>query len=344
MDDAHDRQTFRVLVIGVGSIGERHVRCFLKSERARVSICETNERLRDEVGERYDIVRRFADLKAALSEPHDAAVIAVPANLHIAVAQKAAVAGLHVLIEKPLAVTLDEIDALRDTIEREKLLAAVAYVYRAHPALAAMREAIRAGSLGRPVQLTVVAGQNFPTYRPAYRDTYYVSRLRGGGAVQDALTHLVNAAEWLVGPVDRLVADADHKLIPGVEVEDVVNALARHGDVIASYSLNQYQSPNEVTITVVCERGTARFEYHQDRWRRMFRPDDPWQDDAIQGLERDTLFIRQAESFLDAVAGRQAPLCGFEEGLQSLRVNLAILASVENGGWQEVREPQGTNA
>jgi predicted dehydrogenase len=340
MDGSNNRQIFRVLVVGVGSIGERHVRCLLKSGRARVSICETNDRIRDDIGQRYDIANRFANLDSALSEPHDVAVIAVPADLHITVARQAAAAGLHVLIEKPLAVTLDRIDDLQLTIDRETLTAAVAYAYRAHPALAAMREAIRAGSFGRPVQLAVIAGQNFPTYRPAYRDTYYVSRARGGGAVQDALTHLINAAEWLVGPVDRVVADADHKLLGGVEVEDVVNVLARHGNVIASYSLNQYQSPNETTITVVCEHGTVRFEYHNHRWRHMRCPDEPWQDEPFTWLERDTLFTRQAESFLDAIEGLGPPLCSLEDGLQSLQVNLAILASIENGGWQAVCKPR----
>ena len=186
------------------------------------------------------------------------------------------------------------------------------------------------------MQLVVVAGQNFPTYRPAYRDTYYASRATGGGAIQDAITHLVNAGEWLLGPVDRVVADADHKILVGVEVEDVVHVLARHGLVLGSYSLNQFQSPNEITITVVCERGTARFEYHRHRWRRMMRPDEPWQDEPALGIERDTLFVQQAESFLNAVERQSTPLCSLEEGMQTLRVNLALIKSLECEQWQYI--------
>jgi predicted dehydrogenase len=339
MNDSSTPRPWRVLVIGVGSIGERHVRCFQKTGRCHVSICETNDRLRDEIGRRYDIAQQFSDLATALAEPHDAAVIAVPADLHIAVARQAVDAGLHVLIEKPLDVTLEGVDELAERVASANLVAAVGYVYRAHPALAAMRAEIAAGSLGKPVQIVVVAGQNFPTYRPAYRESYYVSRARGGGAIQDALTHLVNAAEWLVGPVQRVVADADHKLLAGVEVEDVVHFLARHGNVIGSYSLNQFQSPNELTITVVCERGTARFEYHKQRWRRMLQPEDPWQDQPATGLERDTLFVRQAESFLNAVEGHAAPLCSLDEGTQTLRVNLALMRSIEQNEWQDVTIP-----
>ena len=48
---------------------------------------------------------------------------------------------------------------------------------------------------------------------------YYNNRATGGGAVQDAMTHLLNIGEWIVGPVDKLVADIDHKVLEGVEVE-----------------------------------------------------------------------------------------------------------------------------
>ncbi len=48
-----------------------------------------------------------------------------------------------------------------------------------------------------------------------------------GGGNQNALTHLINAGEWLIGPVDRILADAAHQLLPGVDVEDTVHVIAR---------------------------------------------------------------------------------------------------------------------
>jgi predicted dehydrogenase len=328
----------RVLVVGVGSIGERHVRCFLKTGRASVSICEVNPKLRDEVGRRYEIERVFADVDVALSQSHDAVIIAVPADMHIPMARKAVEADYDVLIEKPLSVCIEGVNDLLQAATQRRRVVAVGYVYRAHPSLSAMRQAIFNGTFGMPVQLVAVAGQSFPTYRPTYRASYYANRATGGGAIQDALTHILNAGEWLVGPIDRLVADADHKLIDGVSVEDVAHILARQGDVLASYALNQFQSPNEVTITVVCERGTARFEYHKHRWRRMAQPDAPWQDEPATGIERDTLFVGQANAFLDAVARRGVPLCDLKDGVQTLHVNLAAIKSVECTTWQEIAQ------
>jgi predicted dehydrogenase len=325
-----------VLVVGAGSIGERHVRCFLATGRALVSFVEPLPDLRAAVAARYGDARAFASLDAALEGavgsaargsmargsmargsmargsaargsmarqsaavgsaareasswspspassswdvPVDAAVVATPAPLHVSQATSLVERGVHVLIEKPLAVTTDGVEALLRMTRARGVVAAVAYVYRAHPVLAEMRDAIVRGRFGRPLELIVVAGQHFPTYRPAYRETYYTKHATGGGAVQDALTHIINAGQWLVGPIDRLVADVAHLALEGTAVEDTAHVLARHGDVPASYALNQHQAPNETTITVVCERGTARFEAHTGRWRAMEHPGATWTD------------------------------------------------------------------
>jgi predicted dehydrogenase len=331
----------RILVIGVGSIGERHARCLLATGRAQVAICETNGDLRRTIAERYPVVGAFADLDHALAERWDAAVIATPAPLHIPQARRLAEAGAALLIEKPLSTGLDGIDGLEKLVLDRGLVAAVGYVLRANPSLAAMREAIAAGRFGRPLQLVTTAGQHFPSFRPAYRQVYYRDRTLGGGAIQDAMTHYLDAGLWLAGPIQRLVVDAAHQALPGVEVEDTVHVLARHGDAMASYCLNQYQAPNEVTMTVVCEEGTARWELHEQRWRWKSLADgpagpQPWHDEPHPLADRDEWFTRQEQAFLDACEGKGPPLCRLDEAVHNLRANLAALASAETGQWQDV--------
>jgi predicted dehydrogenase len=324
----------RVLVVGAGSIGERHVRCFAATGRASVSVCETNDEVRQRVAAAYAVAEGFAQYDAALAARPDIVVVATPAHLHVSMARAAVQAGAHVLIEKPLSTSLDGVDELIDAVQHAGVTASVAYVYRAHPALAAMRAAIESGRIGTPVELVAVSGQHFPLYRPAYRDIYYKDRATGGGAVQDALTHVVNAGQWLVGPIDRLVADVDRQVLDGVSVEDTAHVIARHGAVMASYSLNQHQAPNESTITVIGEVGTARFEYHESRWRWMTEPGGAWHDEPAGPLERDTLFVRQADAFLNAVEGKSPPACTLDEARHTLAANLAILRSAERRAWE----------
>ena len=83
---------------------------------------------------------------------------------------------------------------------------------------------------------------------------------------------------------------------------------------------------------------------HPSRWREMQQPDSQWVDHAGAPLERDTLFTRQADSFLDAVEGKLEPLCSLEAGLATLRANLAILRSVDEGRWQSTVEVSNAHA
>ena len=326
----------KVLVVGVGSIGERHLRCFLTTGRAEAVFVEVNPSLRQTIAERYG-VPGFASLEEALATQPTLAVVAIPAHLHIEIATQLAERGLHLLIEKPLSTSMAGIERLQQIVRDRSVTAGVAYVYRGHPLLTAMRTAIQEGRFGRPVELIAVSGQHFPTYRPAYRQIYYTDRATGGGAIQDALTHVINAGEWLLGPVDRLVADAAHQVLEGVTVEDTVHLLARHGQVMASYSLNQHQAPNEFTLTVVGERGAIRWESHLNRLSSMTTPGSEWHEDRINPLERDTLFVRQADQFLTAIEEGAVPACSLDEGLQTLRVNLAALSSADGAGWQTIR-------
>lgn len=323
-----------LLIVGLGSIGERHLRCFSRTGRVELGICDLDAGLRDEVGDRYGVRHRYGSLEAALGEGYDAVVVATPAHLHVVMASHVVGVGKHVLIEKPLSTSTCGVVQLAEQADRRHLVAAVAYVMRFHPALGAARRAILDGRFGKPLQLVAHCGQDFPFYRPAYRETYYSRHDTGGGAIQDALTHIVNAAEWIVGPVDRVMADAAHLSVPGVTVEDTVHMIARHGPVMASYALNQFQAPNESSITVACQRGTVRVELVDGAWAWQTDPDGEWQRETFPGMGRDDLFLAQANAFLDAIGGQATPLCSISEAGSTLEAGLAILAACDQPSWR----------
>ena len=300
-------------------------------------MAEVRDDLRRDVAQRHGVKEVFPSLDEAMQADWDAAVIATPAHLHIPMARRLADRGVNLLVEKPLSTSTDGIADLIEKVKAQGIVASVAYVYRAHPALTAMREALQSGRFGKPVQLISVVGQNFPTYRPAYRETYYTSHDTGGGAIQDAMAHMLNAAEWLVGPIDRVFADADHMVLEGVQVEDTVHIITRHGPLMGCYCLNQHQAPNEITFTVICEAGTLRFDLLTTSWRWMDKPGGKWHEEVFELPDRDSWFICQANAFLDTIEGESQPLCTLEQALQTLKVNLAALAAVKRGpDWQTI--------
>jgi predicted dehydrogenase len=325
----------RILVIGVGSIGERHLRCMKNTGRAQVGLVETNATLAQDIARKYEVADAFTNLDEALKMPWTAAIICTPAQTHVPIAQKLADAGVNLLIEKPFSTSTDGIDRLISTVRWKKLVAYVAYVYHSHPGLLDMRNAIHSGKYGKPYHVITVSGQHFPFFRPAYRQIYFTDHAKGGGAIQDSLTHMMNAIEWLVGPMTRVTCDAAHKVLEGVTVEDTVNLTARHGEVMSSFAHNMWQMQNETFMTVLCEKATMRFEVVNHRWLLMDKINGPWIPHEFGPMERDDWFTRQSNLFVDSVEGKgsqPSPLCTLEEGYQTLRVNLAALKSAAAGG------------
>ena len=143
----------RILVVGVGSIGHRHLRCLKATGRVSLSLCEPNGDLARQVAELNGVEGVFTNLEAALKDPPDAAVIATPAPLHVPMAIQLAEAGVHLLIEKPLSTGLEGIDVLGRILQARNVKAAVAYVHRANLVLQAMRDVIVSGRFGRPVEV-----------------------------------------------------------------------------------------------------------------------------------------------------------------------------------------------
>ena len=324
-----------LLIIGCGSIGERHLRSFQTTGRTRATACDANPALLQSIESRYGVPGTGNWEEALASGRFDSVVICTPAQLHVPMAMRALQAGCHVLLEKPLSVSLAGVDELAKARDDSRRQLAVAYVYHVFPFLAAAREFLLGGELGPIKHITSTSGQAFQKMRPThtlhYSQTYYRDRKTGGGAIQDALTHMANWVESIIGPTDSVLCDCAHQALAGVTVEDTVNVSARHGDVLVNYSLNQFQIPNETTVQFNTVRGSVKIEFHLQRWG-IFRDGDrdwTWQTAAVP--ERDAHFIAQANLFLDLIDGKSTSLCSLEQAQQTLRFNLAALASAELG-------------
>ena len=323
----------KVLIVGVGSIGNRHLRCFLNTNRVRLAICDSNAVLAETVSKQYRVDELYTSLDSALENPPDIAVICTPAHLHIPMGIQLAESGVDLLIEKPLSTSCEDLGRLNNTVNENNLTCGVAYVLRHHPCLLDVHKIVASGRFGAPLQLTLTSGQHFPHYRPAYREIYYADHQTGGGAIQDALTHMMNATQWLLGPTTSLICDADHLSLDGVTVEDTVHVLSRHNNVMASLTLNQFQAPNESTLLINFERGTIRVEFHRNHWHFYDTPEGGWNLGASYQIERDDLFFRQANVFLDNCLNKTRTTCTLAEATHTLNTNLAMLRSTRSRHW-----------
>jgi predicted dehydrogenase len=317
-----------ILVVGGGSIGERHVRCF-QDIGCTVALCDSNAARLHELTGKYHLTRTFTDLQQATSDNWYGVVIATPANLHAGHAGAIANSTAALLIEKPLCTRLEDAVWLQSTL-KDKVVQ-VGYVLRFHPATQHVKQLLDEDVIGTLHEMTVTAGQNFASLRPAYRATYYKSHETGGGAVQDAATHLFDMVQYLAGPLDWIFADYAHQQMADVEVEDTVHLVGRagKGHVLVSISLNQFMAPNETHMQLNGARGSLAIRFHEHRAGMYMLGDSEWTWTEPLASERDDLFREQAQHFLSAAIGQEQPLCGLKDGIRALKVNLAALQSGE---------------
>ena len=316
------------LIIGTGSIGERHLRCFQGLQRGVVAGCEPNEALRTRIKDLYGC-NVFASLDEAFAaRSWTGAVISTPAHTHIPIAWQCIERNVNVLIEKPLATSVEGLDGFSVEVAKRGLVVRVAYVHRSMTTVIRAKEILREGRIGDVKHVVATGGQHFPSFRPAYASTYFARRETGGGIIQDAMTHVVHAVEWLVGPFVSVFCDATHQALEGVEVEDTANLVGRlRGDIPASLVQNQFQAPNELLITIHGLKGSVRADFHHQRVGVCLHGTGEWEWFALPSEERDGMFIRQADSFLNALEGKPDDLATLEDGWQTLKVNLAAMRS-----------------
>jgi len=296
-----------------------------------MSACEANPTVLQKITQQYNVTG-FPEVAAALkADRFDGVVVCTPANTHISVALHCYRTEAALLVEKPLCTKLEEVAELKQEMAQRKQYLRVAFVYHFQPGIKAVREELRKGAFGRPLHTASVVGQHFPTFRPAYRQIYYTRHETGGGCIQDMFPHLVNSVEWLVGPTTRIHCEAGHQMLEGVTVEDTLSAAARHGDLLASYSLNQFQAPNEATFLVHCERGSYKVELHEQRWGAYAHGAAAWDYHPAPVKDRDDLFVAQANAFLDGMEGKETELATLEEAEQTLRTTLGALQSWRTG-------------
>jgi predicted dehydrogenase len=326
----------RVLVIGSRRHCERHGRALRATERARVAWVITGA---DSEAERAEFTV-FNRLEAARSFMPTAAVVATDASTRVETAVEALLTGLHVLVDAPLSVSLDGVDALRQQAQMRPLIVAVGYPDRDHPLFQVLREALREQRFGPPLQMTACRGAPLPIECPDFAQSDFADHSRGGGAIQQSLTHLINLGEWLIGPVDRLMADADRLSLDGVSVEDSVHVLARHGRIMAAYLVNLHQLPAETVITVHCAAGTIRAELPENRLRWFTEADGKWSEQMFDPLDQAALEVEQAHQFLNAIEGLPARLCTLDQAIQTLRVNRAVIGSVQHRVWEARELPE----
>lgn len=328
-----------VLIVGGGSIGERHARCFTKTGECAVSLCEVDAAKRERQAKEYGLKRTFAEFEKVPLAEFDVVVIATPAPFHIPQSLAAAKAGCHVLCEKPLSDKYDGIQELIDTLRAKKRVGATAFTMRSVSPVKRLKELIAQGKIGTPRFAVANISQHFPTIRPDYQRIYFAKKSMGGGTLFDMCPHTINMFEWFLGPETEASALADRIALEGIETDDIALINYRYqGGAISQINTNMFGRHYRSDITVHGTEGSVVYDYVKTEvalWKDGVPTASPSSVENFPAV-RDDLYIEQARHFLAAARGEKPVACTLEEGWQTLRAVFAAQRSAERGRVEQV--------
>jgi len=215
-------------VVGIGRAGEVFLRAVARLRDATViAVASRNAENASAFAKHWGVPYSYGELSAfMLQKDMDAVYIATPPDSHEMIALAAATQGKHVLVEKPMARTLEEADSIINACRRAGVVLASVYPHRFLPAVAKVREAVVRGSLG---SLTAVACEGRFWRNPSY---YQSSDWRatwtneGGGALTSQLIHTLDLLLWIGGDISSVVGYCDTR-VHKIETEDTVATALR---------------------------------------------------------------------------------------------------------------------
>jgi len=338
----------KLLMVGLGSIGQRHVRNLrsLYGDQAEILAYRTHkqpivltESMQVESGS--DVTSKYAiqaydDLDRALDQHPQAAFICNPSSLHIPVAIQAAQAGCHLFIEKPLSHNLDGIEELHGLVEQNHLVTYVAYQMRFHPCLKAAYTWLKAGKIGSVVAGRALVGEYLPgwhTYED-YRQMYASRRDLGGGVILSQI-HEMDILYWFFGVPRSVYSLGGHLSSLEIDVEDVASTLMGFwlDERVIPFSLQQdyLQRPPSRNMELVGDQGKIMIDLVNLSTRCYNQAGQLAEELHCENFQRNQLFIDEIRHFMACLRGEAQSQVNLQDGTQSLRMALAARESMESG-------------
>jgi UDP-N-acetyl-2-amino-2-deoxyglucuronate dehydrogenase len=334
----------KVGILGGGNISDTHARAALGIPGVEIAaVCSTNREKAQRLaaaygGVVYDDLSRFLDHK-----PLDIVAIGTPSGIHAEQAIAAIDRGLHVLSEKPLDVTTEKVDRVIAAADGAGVKVGVFFQDRLKPDIAAMKQLVVSGRLGKPIFI----GGHVRWYRPP--EYYATSKWRGswsldgGGALMNQAIHTVDVLQWLFGPVAQ-VAGRTGTLLHSIKTEDTAGAVLEFengalGIIEATtssypgYGRRVDASGSEGTLILDGDKLVAS-DLRGTEPAKASAAEPPPENAASATVSDSVPHQRIFEDFIRAIRANQPPACDAREARPSVAIIEAIYRSARSGKFE----------
>ncbi|TDQ38685.1 Gfo/Idh/MocA family protein [Aureibacillus halotolerans] len=316
-------------LIGCGHIAKKHADAIVTSESSTLAgVYDTSSETARTFAEQYD-TKAYASLDAILNDRQvEGVIIAVPSGFHATIACAAAQHRKHVIVEKPMSITLEDADRMLRECTKHRVKLAVVHPNRFRPAVMEVKRLLDSGAFGRISHVNAAVRWN---RNQAYYDqsSWRGTKALDGGVLMNQAIHHLDLLLWLIGPVDS-VFSMQATRFRRMEAEDVSTGVLRFADGalgIVEAATTVYPKNLEETLCIFGERGTVKLGGVTANWIEHI---------DIEGMnEMETQLLLDKiktdpvgqpghhaiiEDFVQAVKGGRAPAVAGEDGRAALEL------------------------
>lgn len=315
-------------VIGVGAMGQNHARVYAEIADL-VAVADPDVKAGGAASNRFT-TSFYPEYKALLKEPLDAVSVCVPTSEHLKVALNVIAKGVNLLVEKPLAGSVEEAWKIVEAADRAGVTLAVGHVERHNPVVAVVKRSLEAGDYGELITLAARRVSSFPT------------RVRDVGVVMDLGVHDIDILRYLAASRVRSVYALSGRRVHE-KFEDHANLLVRFENGVHGFVEVNWLTPMKVRrLSLTCQRNFVEVDYTDQSVTVSSSTMGPFDSSNLyqiplehhsqrmQVRKEEPLRI-ELEDFLAAIREHRAPLVGGADAVETLRVAEAAIESHRRG-------------
>ena len=317
----------KVLIVGYGSIGKRHLENFLQFKDIQLIVYTKRNDLQllKKKG-----IKVSNSLTECLKENPDIGVIANETSLHIPIAIKLAKEGLDLFLEKPLSNSLKDVKKLYAIVKKKKLITQMGCNLRFHPCIMKIKSLIEQQKIGKIISAQIQNCSYLPDFHrwEDYRKSYAARKDLGGGVILTQI-HEIDYMYWFFQEVENVLSISGKFSELDVTAEDYVSSLLKFKNkIIGELHLDYFQRPSFRSCKIRGTKGEIYWDsddncvdvynMNKKRWEIKFNDGFPYD------LDIRSSYVEELKHFLKCVKHRKETINNLEQGIATLKIALAI--------------------
>ncbi len=320
----------KILVVGFGSIGKRHIKNLLELKDMEIIVCTKQTKF----GNLKNQCKFIARLDDAIKEKPEAAIVANNTNEHIKTAIQLAKSGIDLFIEKPLSDNSKNVKILLKLVKQNNLITMIGCNLRFHESICTIKKLIDKKIIGRIISVQAESGSYLPDWHPDenYKKTYAARKDLGGGVVLTCI-HEIDYLYWFFGNVKNIFSITGQYGNLKITSEDLSAIVMKfQNDIVVELHLDYVQKPPIRRCKLIGTTGqiywdsdsnvVKLFDFKKNRWIQKSK---------IKTYDRNTMYQKEILHFVECVKKQKKTINPIEEGIKTMELALSVKNSSKSG-------------